>query len=259
MQICWIASYPRSGNTWLRLMLSDLLFGPIDASTQLQDRIPDLHRSQELNVGAPGARLMKTHFMWRETHPLRGITAACIYLIRDPRDVLLSAVRYAGMFDEAGKGVSAGAVRDYIARGGIVKWQASGFGTWSQHACSWASATGFPRLTVRYESLRADPEAELVRITQFLGQDKSSEEITGAVERNRLDSLRGMEEAEKREDRCWFPGSAEQLETGSRFFNEGRTGQRLDTIEPGLDAMFDRQFGEEMRRHGYGIESFGAV
>ena len=250
MNVIWIASYPRSGNTWMRMLLHDVLFGPAESSEAMNRMIPDIHRMPRLPIHRKGRILAKTHFCLRPEHPYLMQTGGCIYLIRNPRDVAISAVRYARLFNAA-QGDSAAFIRAYIERGGIEEWLNNGFGTWEQHAGSWINPPNLPRVVVRYENLRNDTAAELGRVCEFLGVDASPEKIAGAVGRNEIDRLRKMEDREKQNNRCWFPGSVEQLKMGTRFFNEGRTGQRLDDIEPGLDALFDERFGEAMRRHGY--------
>ncbi len=248
MQIIWIASYPRSGNTWMRLLLHEILFGPVESIAEMNRRIPDIHRTSFIDESRKGTIFSKTHFGLSLRHPYIGATLGCIYLIRNPRDVAISAMHYASLFKPHPDG-EAGFIRDFIRLGGEENWTRQGFGTWAQHADSWVHCR--PRLIVRYEDLRADPAAEMTRVLSFLGRQPDRAVIERAVERTELANLQRIEEREKREGRCWLPGSAEQLDKGERFFREGRTGQRLDEIEPGLDAMFDAQFGEAMARHGY--------
>lgn len=42
-RIVWIASYPRSGNTWVRFLIANLLYKRITASSELQSFVPDVH------------------------------------------------------------------------------------------------------------------------------------------------------------------------------------------------------------------------
>jgi hypothetical protein len=60
--VVWIASYPKSGNTWLRFLACNLVFGPVDSAARLAQLAPDVH---ELNgaceIHSPRV-LMKTHF-----------------------------------------------------------------------------------------------------------------------------------------------------------------------------------------------------
>lgn len=250
MHVFWIASYPRSGNTWMRMMLHDVLFGPAESSEAMNRMIPGIHRMPELPVWRGGTVLAKTHFLFTPNHPYLNYTAGCVYLIRNPRDVAISAIRYSQLFDASNEDREA-FIRAYIERGGIEQWLKNGFGTWGQHADSWIAPPNLPRVVVRYEDLRADPAAELTRVCDFLGANTDAERIEAAVQRNTLERLREMENREKESNKCWFPGSAKQLKKGMRFFNEGRTDQRLDEIEPGLDALFDERFGKAMQRHGY--------
>ncbi len=102
MGITWLASYPKSGNTWVRFILSNAIFGPADKSIDVNRRIPDLHRrlpddrlaraGDGSDDGAP--LLAKTHFELSDAHPELSRTDRALHIVRNPRDVLLSALNY---------------------------------------------------------------------------------------------------------------------------------------------------------------------
>src|ERR1700691_3950002 len=90
----WIASYPKSGNTWVRFLVSHLLFGPLDSAATLNRLVPDIHELGAA-VEAPSTPvLMKTHFPYSPALPLAMQTAGAIYVVRDPADVMLSNYYY---------------------------------------------------------------------------------------------------------------------------------------------------------------------
>ena len=50
MSIIWLASYPKSGNTWLRFLLYNYLFGEVRRSGDIARRIPDIHTLTTLDT-----------------------------------------------------------------------------------------------------------------------------------------------------------------------------------------------------------------
>src|SRR5271166_938951 len=91
--IIWIASYPKSGNTWVRFLACNLLFGRQVSAAALNALVPDLHEMQAATDPAPRG-LLKTHFAYSPDLPCARYTAAAIYVVRNPADVLASNFFY---------------------------------------------------------------------------------------------------------------------------------------------------------------------
>ncbi len=96
MGIVWIASYPKSGNTWVRFLLAAYFSGPIQSSEQVSAAIPDL-----LQGGDPRPALargqtayMKTHLPWSAAHPYAADTDRAVVVVRHPKDVCLSCLKH---------------------------------------------------------------------------------------------------------------------------------------------------------------------
>src|SRR5262245_16333708 len=95
-RVVWLASYPKSGNTWVRFMLGNLMLGRVNSSAEITHQIPDIH------YGITGQHLfgnhvtiIKTHWKYWPTLPLREDTVGVIYIIRHPLDVLESCQNFA--------------------------------------------------------------------------------------------------------------------------------------------------------------------
>ena len=94
-KIVWVASYPKSGNTWLRFLLINLIFGPRDSTADFETLLPDIHEGIDLAKFADRPRLfVKSHFRLAYDIPCFRRTEAFIYLVRHPLDVMLSNFTY---------------------------------------------------------------------------------------------------------------------------------------------------------------------
>lgn len=257
--IVWLASYPKCGNTWVRFMLYAYLYAPPAASIDIPRRIPDLHRPLPMDPPAGPFMLAKTHFALSDRHPSLANTARAIHIIRNPRDVALSALNYRRLATGNSRGIDeATYLRSFIAAGGDADWLRQGFGTWAAHARSWRETQRFPVLAVRYEDLKADARGVLVMMLEFLGEPIDPVRLEAALKASSFDAMRAMEIREKQKptkdpkSERLFIGDPKATRQGVYFINKGASGQSLDTVAPGLDAAFDAAFGPDLLALGYG-------
>jgi aryl sulfotransferase len=255
MPITWLASYPKSGNTWLRFLLANILAGaPPRSSLDVSRLVHDIHRPDDPFEPLDPERLfIKTHHARTDRHPRIAETERAVHVVRHPRDVLLSALNYRRMEGVIDHLTDAQYAETFIANAGDPLWARLGYGSWAQHAASWTQATKFPVLTIRYEDLKSTPEATFAEVLGFIGLDATDDDIARAVKQSSFDNLRALEIREQKSGRTIFPGAAADARTkGKRFFfNSGATGQTLDRIAPGLDDAFDRRFAPALARLGY--------
>lgn len=254
MSITWLASFPKSGNTWLRFMLYAYLFGDIKTSGDINRRIPAIHRDPRVAPEGDETLFVKTHFPLVDRHPQLALSGGAVYVMRHPKDILLSGLNYHRM---------TGALPDtqtdeqyariYIQRGADPIWIGQGFGTWEQHVASWTTTDRFGVHVTTYEKMKADTEGELSAILRFAGVEPEAERVAGAVKAAHFDQLRALEIREKTsgEKDKLFPGAVKRSKAPRFFMNKGKTGQSLDSIAPGLDELFNARFGEAMKRSGY--------
>lgn len=194
----FITSYPKSGNTWTRFLISNLLFPDEEINfTNIEEKIPDIYLSSNkdiLRLNRP--RIVKSHEYFDPRYQ------KVILIVRDPRDVLVSTyfhyIKY-GFIDESlsieafGKGFLS---NQYNAVGSHNL-----LGSWGENVGSWLGARGDDNfLIVRYEDLKQDIEVQLRRIAEFLGADCSSSTISAAVENSSVKRMRALE---KRETKVW--------------------------------------------------------
>jgi len=180
-----IASYPRSGSTWIRFLLTEILMHQ-PAEWPLVNRvIPDAGGHGEAPALVPGGgRLIKTHD--RFVGPCR----RAVYIVRDLRDVVLSEFRW-----ELRDGVRR-TLDEQIDLTLTSGTPMSLFGSWGDHVTYWLGTDTALRgdlLVIKFEEFRADPVAKLREVFGFLGLDAASPEVDAAIANNSVEKMRDRE------------------------------------------------------------------
>ncbi|MFZ6027637.1 MAG: sulfotransferase domain-containing protein [Chloroflexota bacterium] len=275
--ITWLASYPKSGNTWVRVFLTNYLRGgnaPVDINALMGGPIASARQCFDEWVGVEASLLddalierlrpdvyrcmvrenpemlyMKVHDAWRCTDlgdalfPA-DVTAGVIYIVRNPLDLLASVAHHYGMTPAAAAAMLGDA--DYaIARslGALNDQLRQRLGTWSDHVRSWIDFSQLRTHAVRYEDLLACPEDAFARIVHFCGLPFCQERLHQAMRFSRFDELQ-RQEREK--------GFREQFfEASGAFFRRGRAGGWREELSPELVAQVLADHGAVMRRFGY--------
>jgi hypothetical protein len=273
--IVWLASFPRSGNTWLRTFVSNLLDlaagrDPGGINLMVRGSIPEANakafrevmggdpfsadmrqiakarpRVQEMLAAmAPGPAFLKTHMAALKVEGEFAInwkaSKGAVYVVRNPLDVVCSwAPHYGKSIDEAIEAVN---------KRGLTAWGRTQvpemIGSWSQNVASWTSGN-LPRqpLVVRYEDMLATPTDAFSRVVAYLGVDMAREGIERTVEASSFATLRLQEEEEG------FIGRPE-ISTDT-FFRKGTTGQWRETLSKAqVDAIVSAH-AAQMERFGY--------
>jgi hypothetical protein len=272
----WIASYPKSGNTWVRVFLHNLLRELRGQSEGAQD-INALHEMtareslalwftrqlgksayeatpQEIAAArvavqaqmaraARGPAYIKTHnaVALVEGFPTINfdVTLAAIYIVRNPLDVAVSYAHYSGVsFDPiiAHMADPAGNI-DFSGR---RVWEF--MGSWSFHAASWMSVPHRPVLLQRYEDMLSVPERSFGRLAAFLRLKADADQLRRAVEKSSFAEMVRQEEQHGFNER---PGTAE------KFFRAGKAGQWREALSPAQAGAIVAAHGPMMMRFGY--------
>ena len=185
-----IVSYPRSGNTWLSFLLTNLTH-PYEPTTflNLDLRCPDIYQhSDRYLLGLPRPRLMKSH------EPFDGRYGRVVYLVRDPCDVALSYHRFLVKTRAIDESLPLSEFVDGFLAG---KWDSSR-GAWGAHVGSWLGTrpSDDSLLLLRYEDLHRQPEEQLARVADFLEIPNSHEACARAVSLATPGRMRELEAAE---------------------------------------------------------------
>lgn len=207
--IYWLASYPKSGNSWARAFLTSLITdGARGKSGKLQEIIPDENfgrfykpflkkpidetSNTELALIRPQAhRLLAKrtqNFLLLKTHSqlaLHGgtstitfdVTAGAMYLVRNPLDVV---VAYSEDRERGIDGTIAVMNESHRQATRFKDRSYEIIGSWSEHVASWTKPHD-RILVVRHEDMLADPTAVFRRLVQFLKMDVSDTQLASAL------------------------------------------------------------------------------
>lgn len=182
----FIASYPRSGNTWMRFVLSELATDARSTFQSVEQVAPAVGRqSVGPAVTRGGGRLIKTH------EPYRREYRRAIYLLRDVRAVAMSQFRVLTITKFPH--LTLDTFLDQFARGEL-----DGYGTWQDHVRSWTTDRDPTAdvLMIRYEEMRREPERHLRLAAEFAGIKASEERIAAALEANSKESMSAREQVD---------------------------------------------------------------
>ena len=140
LKIVWLSSYPKSGNTFARFLLAHYFHDNVACSADVDRHIPGIHsmlsQGIQLDTRMSANLMIKTHFRMSARHPYLQNTTKFIYIVRNPRDVLLSNSRYSGVTNNQQIDVASFA-REFIKFRGVPRWQKMNMGSYPEHVTSW--------------------------------------------------------------------------------------------------------------------------
>ncbi len=273
--IVWLASFPKSGNTWTRTFLHNLVklqsgehdtqdinamgrFSTWEINKQyytdaLGFEPTEVHRNEIASVRhkvqqriadeADGLVFVKTHHALvtdrGSTTINTGVTSGAIYIVRNPLDVAISYAHHMGReIDDAIEAMATENVETPVSEKVVYEV----YGSWSQHVWSW-TRTPHPAIYVmRYEEMLAEPEKIFSGLARHLLLDPTPAQLREAIERSSFEKLKEQEDKE---------GFREKPKQAQRFFREGKAGQWRDVLTPQQAERIVRDHGEQMKRLGY--------
>jgi aryl sulfotransferase len=280
-QPVWLASYPKSGNTWFRLLVANLSAtqqpadindmderggiasarGPFEFHTLLDSGLlshdeadalrPRVYEVIAADDEADGARLVKAHDAYLTTplgEPLlAGARAArgAIVIVRDPRDIAGSLANH--------RHTSVDAAIDFMAdRGASFSGGANAQAAqlrqrlldWSSHVASWLDQTDIPVHLVRYEDLHADPLATFVAAMAFAARDVAQADAQRAIDFARFERVQAQER--ERGFSEWWPRGE-----GGLFFRRGEAQAWRGELTAEQVQRIESVHAPMMKRLGY--------
>ena len=234
----FIASYPRSGNTWTRFLIANLMHPARPVTfANIEAVIPDATALSSRKLKrVPRPRLIKTHEYFEPRY------RRVIYLVRDPRDVALSLYNFRRKYRSVDDSYP---IERYVTERFLPGDLDI---SWGEHVGSWLGTRmnqpGF--LLLRYEDLLRDPPRELSRLASFLGIAASTETLSQAIERSSANRLRQLE---KVEHEAWVTTKGKRADVP--FIAEAVAGAWKRKLPEPSAAVIEAAWGHLMDFLGY--------
>jgi len=243
----FLVSYPKSGNTWMRFLIANLLQqNPPVGLLEADCLIPSVDaKSKKFFDDMKSPRVIKSHFSFIPAYK------RVIYVVRDPRDVVMSQYHY-----QIKRGVLEGdaSLDSFVQR--FLKGEVCPYGSWGDNVGSWtATRRDDPSfLLLRYEDMLADVTSGAAKIYNFLGFGQDTNRIAVAVERSSLENMRKVEKAEGKK---W--DSTKGTRQDMSFFRSAKSGEGRATLSRESIERIERAWGPLMQSVGYAISTTDSV
>jgi len=271
--VVWLASYPKSGNTWTRAFLANYLVDgaePVDINKLPEFAFGDSKRRMYADFGqisnekvtfAYALRnkaqmlswlvhfrqsdvFVKTHCRLTTAHGVPtippSVTAGAIYIVRNPFDVAVSFMHHMqttidnAVLSLCTPGLTLPATDTHVDEF---------LGSWGQHVEGWTRAPGMTRHVMRYEDMVREPEAAFSALVRFLNLPLDSERLKKAVRFSDFQSLKSQERER---------GFVEARDDGkSPFFRSGQIGQWQESLSESHIRMIVESHRAILERFGY--------
>tara|TARA_B110000495_G_C22893902_1_gene521469 strand:+ start:198 stop:1043 length:846 start_codon:yes stop_codon:yes gene_type:complete len=279
--IIWIASYPKSGNTWLRSLISSYFFSKNGVFNFNQlDNIKQFScnniNSSEINSSNYQAIVSKNwiptqeiinkdkkiHFL--KTHNAicsingnsftnQNNTVAAIYIIRDPRNVITSISNHYNLSLQDSLEFIKNKRKIIFPKKKKINYHDdfNFISNWSDHYSSWKNINFAPIKIIKYEDLTRDTNKTFISILEFLSKfikfnfDKSK--IKNSIDSTTFDKLAEMERE------VGFAESSDSTLNSKkiRFFHLGNKNTWSNLLDKNVSQDIDDFFKKEMKTLGY--------
>ena len=276
--IIWCASYPKSGNTWVRAIISSLLytqdgifnFNLLDKVAQFPSRSQfkdftndyldylDLKKicpywiSAQEKINSDGKlRIFKTHNgnynIGGNDFTNKKNTLAAIYIVRDPRNMLVSiSNHYQYNFNKCTRMILDEV--NVLINNDLNDEQESNIinllGSWKNHYNSWKIVSN--SIIIKYEDLIIDPKSQIYKLSSFLNKfgkfEANDEKINNIIKTTSFERLKKKEIQE---------GFKEAAGSNIKFFNLGPKNNWKDIVDDKLIYQIEKNFNKEMKELRY--------
>jgi len=236
-----LVSYPRSGNTWARFLIANLLHPAREIGfADVEAIIPDTSTiSSRALKRIPRPRIIKSHEYFDHRYP------RVIYIVRDPRDVALSLYDFQRKYRQLADDYPTERYADDFVYGRV---RTGDWGTWGENVGSWFytrhQSPNF--LLLRYEDMLEETQGELARIARFMNVSASDEQLYAAVEKSSSGRMRMLE---KKDQDNWVGSKTQRKDIP--FVRTARSGNWQSQFSAESVTKIENQWGELMSRLGY--------
>lgn len=274
--IVWITSYPKSGNTWFRIFIQNLLtesvspvdinnitHSPIATNRNLFDDLLGISSSDltfdEIDELRPFAyeqyasenrnlNFLKVHDIWStntQDIPIfpAHITKVVLYIIRNPLDVTVSLANHNNIdLGEAVKLIN-DSTKSYCANTSKLDIQLRHkISNWSEHVNSWTEKSGLPVNIIRYEDMHENPFCTFKNVIEKLGLEYTDNQIETAIHHSTFEILQSQEKS---------IGFKERPQNTSSFFKTGKINSWKEHLTQQMVNDITIQHQKTMYKFGY--------
>ena len=274
--IIWCASYPKSGNTWVRAIITSLLYSEdgifnfamlrkvslfpkrfhfknfTDDYSNLK-KISQYWINAQEKINSDGKlTIFKTHngnynFLGKD-FTNKNNTIGVIYVVRDPRNIISSIANHYKLnleqcvnflLDEKRFLFNQNDPNDLTEENIITL-----LGSWKSHYNSWKIASN--SLIIRYEDLLLNTKLQINNLSLFLKKftefEVNDKKIQNILKTTSFEKLKNMEEKE---------GFEEASNPNIKFFNLGPKNNWKDVLNKNLIHSIEKNFNKEMKELRY--------
>ena len=274
--IIWLASYPKSGNTWVRSIVSALVYTDdgifdfaklshikqfprkihFDEFTDEKDNFNEIKKywipaQEKLNLDNK-VKIFKTHHanikIENYAFTNKENTLGTIYVVRDPRNVVNSLSNHYGL--------SLNKAKEFMLRPSVIrethvqdKGTLSPLGTWADNYISWTHHNS-NLLLIKYEDLMTNAKDEITKIINFLKPhikfNFDEKKINNIIESTKFDNLKKMEK-----DGKFNEYKDVEEESKFNFFNLGPKNKWQNNLDINIKDEIEKKFSDLMKKLGY--------
>ncbi len=241
----FLVSYPRSGNTWTRFLIANLIYPQHHIGfADIERFIPDAeaHSNRYLRK-IPSPRLIKSHQYFDHRYP------RVIYIVRDPRDVVVSYYDFSRKYRHI---PDAYPMERYVEDFVHARLNSASWGTWAENVGTWVAARqGHPNfLLLRYEDMLGDAAAGLAQVARFLAVEPTPERIRHAVEGSSASKMRELEQTEGKQ---WV--STKNKRDDIPFIGTAKSGKWRTKLSASAARQIEEAWGPLLTHLGYELTS----
>ena len=273
--IIWCASYPKSGNTWIRAIIASLIYSEDGIFNfnllkkvgqfprryhfkELTDDFTDLNNlskywiTAQEKINSDGKlRIFKTHngnYNFSENNfTNKKNTLGVIYIVRDPRNIISSLSNHyqhdfkiSTDFILNEKSFLSNKDPNYKSDENIITL----LGSWKNHYNSWKISSNL--LLIRYEDLILDVKSQVNKLSNFL--KKFAYFYTNEIKINNIIETTSFELLKKKEEN---EGFEEAVNSKIKFFNSGPKSNWKNIVDEKLIHKIEKSFEKEMKELNY--------
>ncbi len=269
----FLASYPKSGNTWMRAIISNLYNFDKEFNLKTLKSIPLLSIKKNfdefenkiysdnnvlhfdwvseniidcqkiLNKKSNHLNIFKTHSVRHKKFTNETVNAGFIHIIRDPRDIIVSLKNFSG------KEIDETIDKFLFSKSLMITTNGAQelLSTWELNVQSWLNYNSVPRLIIKYEDLKLNPKENILNIKEFLNkihrlninlQDRHIDKI---IENTNFNNLKQLE------DKNGF----DEATKNSKFFRSGTSYQWKNILSSSQAKLIERNLRSLMRYFNY--------